>query len=66
MRDTEKEAMEEAGFMQGAQCETQSWDCRIMPWAKGRRPTTEPARCPMKELDLDVDCETVEIWTQTI
>ena len=49
MRDTEAEtqAEREAGSMQGAQCGTQSWDSRIMPWAKGRRQTTEPPRDPL-------------------
>ncbi|XP_048964453.1 beta-1,4-galactosyltransferase 3-like isoform X4 [Canis lupus dingo] len=28
--------------MQGAQCGTRFWDSRIMSWAEGRRPTTEP------------------------
>ena len=35
--------------MQGAQCETQSQDSRIMPWAKGRRQTTAPPRDPQTQ-----------------
>ena len=37
MRDTEREAEREAVPIQGAQCETPSWDSRIMPWAEGRQ-----------------------------
>ena len=50
MRDTETEAETqaegEAGSMWAAQRGTQSQDSRITPWAKGRRSTTEPPRCP--------------------
>ena len=37
----------EAGSMQGARCGTRSWVSRIMPWAEGRRQTTEPPGLPM-------------------
>ena len=54
MRDTERDrervaetqAEGESGSMQGAQHGTQSRDSRIMPWAEGRRHTTEPPRDP--------------------
>ena len=45
-RDTETQAEGEAGSMKGAQCGTQSRDCRITPWAKGRLSTAEPPRRP--------------------
>ena len=32
--------------MQGARCGTRSWHPGITTWAEGRRPTTEPPRCP--------------------
>ena len=39
MKDTEREvetqAEGETGSMQGARCGTQTWESRIMPWAKG-------------------------------
>ena len=51
MKDTEREvetqAEGEAGFPQGPRCRTRSQDPRIMPWAQGRRSTTEPPRCPL-------------------
>ena len=54
MRDTEREAETqtegEAGSMQGARCGTQTQESGIMLWAKGRRPTTEPLRCPKKSI----------------
>ena len=46
MRDREAEAEGEAGSMQEVQCMTRSWISRIMPWAEGRCPTTEPPRSP--------------------
>ena len=46
MRDTEKEAEEEAGSMQEALCGTLSQDSRITPWAEGRCLTAEPPRHP--------------------
>ena len=50
MRDTQREAetqaKREAGSTQRAPCGTQSQDSRIMPWAEGRRSTTEPPRRP--------------------
>ena len=47
MRDTEREAEGgEAGSMQEARRGTRSRESRITPWAKGRRPTTEPPRDP--------------------
>ena len=52
MRDTERgaetQAEGEVGSTQGAQCRTQSQDPGIMPWAKGRCPTTEPPRRPQR------------------
>ena len=56
--DTETQAEEEAGFMQGARCGTPSQDSRIMPWAQGRRSTTEPPRDPHEATFL----ETVSLW----
>ena len=38
--------------MQGARCETQSWDSRITPWAEGRCSTTEPPRCSISFVQL--------------
>ena len=48
MRDREAEthAEREAGSMQGPGCGTRSLDPGIMTWAKGRRSTAEPLRCP--------------------
>ena len=43
-REAETQAEGEAGFMQGAQCGTRSWDSGIMPWAKGRHQIAEPLR----------------------
>ena len=45
-REAETQAEGESGSMQGAQGRTRSRDPGIMPWAKGRRPTTEPPTCP--------------------
>ena len=50
MRGTQRErgrdTCKEAGFLKGPQWGTQSQDPRITPWAKGRRSTSEPLRCP--------------------
>ena len=46
MRDTKKEAEEEADSMQGALRGTPSRNAGIMPWAKGRRSTAKPPRRP--------------------
>ena len=43
MRDAEGEA----GSMQGAWCQTRSWNSGIIPWAEGRCSTAEPPRCPI-------------------
>ena len=45
-REAETQAEGEAGSTQGARCRTRSQVSRIMLWAKGRRPTTEPPRLP--------------------
>ena len=45
-REAEMQAEGEAGSMQGARRGTQSWDCRITPWAEGRHLPTEPCRYP--------------------
>ena len=48
MRDTQRKAETqaegEAGSLRGAQCGIWSWDPRVMPWAEGRRSTTEHPR----------------------
>ena len=41
-REAQTQAEGEAGSMQGARCGTRSRDSRIIPWAEGRRQTTEP------------------------
>ena len=50
MRDTHRRAETqvegEAGFMQGAWCGTWTWESGIMPWAKGRCPTTDHPGIP--------------------
>ena len=46
MRDTHREAETETGSMQGAR-QTRSQVSRIMPWAEGRRQSTEPPRDPL-------------------
>ena len=46
MREAETQAEGEAGSMPGAPRGTRSWDPRIMPWAIGRRETTEPPGIP--------------------
>ena len=53
MRDStaETQAEGEAGSMQGAQRETQSWVSRIRPWAEGG---AEPPRLPSNCLLVDV------------
>ena len=45
-REAETQAEGEAGFPQGAWCETQSQDPGITIWAKGRHSATEPPRRP--------------------
>ena len=45
-REAETQAEGEAGSMQGAWRGTRSYISRIMPWAEGGRPTTEPPRDP--------------------
>ena len=45
-RETQRHRQREAGSMQGARCRTRSGDPRVMPWAEGRCPTTEPPRHP--------------------
>ena len=45
-REAETQAEGEAGSTQGAQCGTRSQDSRIVPWAEGRRETSEPPRDP--------------------
>ena len=56
MRDTQREADTytegEAGSLQGARWETRSQDPGITTWAKGRRSTTEPPRCPWMRFKL--------------
>ena len=49
----------EAGSTQRAQCGTRSRDSRIMPWAEGRRSTTEPPRDPAYLLILSQDRATL-------
>ena len=44
--EAETQVEGEAGSLQGPRCRTPSWGSRIMPWAKGRRPTAEPSRRP--------------------
>ena len=46
MRDTERKA----GSLQGAQCGTQSSTTGSHPEPKGRRSTTEPPRCPTRNI----------------
>ena len=45
-REAETQAEGEAGSSQGARCGTWSQDSGNMPWAEGRRSTTEPPRRP--------------------
>ena len=49
LREAETQAEGEAGFSQGAQRRTRSWDSGIRPWAKGRRSTAEPPGHPLFE-----------------
>ena len=46
MRDTEAEAEEEAGSMQGARRGTRSQDPRITPWAEGSAKPLSHLGCP--------------------
>ena len=57
----------EAGSLQGARCGTRSQDPGIMPWAKGRRSTTEPPKCPNTHLfnTHPVNIALGEDWGQT-
>ena len=57
-REEETQAEGEAGSMQGARCETWSWDSRITSWAEGRRSTAEPPKDPINFL-LDVSWDLV-------
>ena len=41
--------------MQGVWCGTWSWDCRIMPWAKGRLSSAELPRRPLKLFQMAVE-----------
>ena len=60
-REAETQAEGEAGSMQGARCGTWSWVSRIMPWAKGRRSTTEPPRHPKIYKFLNKDFQLAQI-----
>ena len=48
--EAETQAEGKAGSLWGPLCGTQSQDPKITPWAKGRRSTTEPSRCPQRNL----------------
>ena len=63
-REAETQAEGEAGSMEGARRGTRFWDFRITPWAKGRRSTTEPPRCPGLEFLLKTDRVTGELSRQ--
>ena len=54
-RERQRHGEGEAGSPEGARCGTRSQDPRILPWAEGRRFTTEPPRRPvyfLLEFDL--------------
>ena len=47
-REAETQEEGEAGSKPGARRRTGSRDSRITPWAKGKRPITEPPRRPLR------------------
>ena len=44
----------EAGSLQGAWCRTRTQDPRIVTWAKGKRSTIEPPRCPLSFIFINL------------
>ena len=60
-REAETQAEREAGSMQGARRGTPSQDPGVTPWAKGRRPTAEPPRCPKSCILMEPLCLVIGI-----
>ena len=55
--------------MQGTRCGTQSQVSRITPWAKGRRPTTEPPGLPTEsefKIKLNLNFNSVKVKIKII
>ena len=69
MRDREREAETqaegEAGFSRGTRCGTRSWDSRTMPWAEGRRSTTEPLVSLSTSFCVEIDSSFFLPWVET-